>query len=451
MGSLTYNFLADSFLFSEDLINTQFKSISDSKIEQELESYREYCMKNFDGLLQEISNTESALKVFSTIDEFSVEFLTQTALYIEQFIISDPLFKLTEKSSPAKEVMSDYLGFQKSKIDRGVITSIVKQLKRITPFIVNDYVKILPFNILFESPQEVPIKFTKNYYSDILPKDILEYFQNNAIVSSLEKSDNGWIIKDKLSIGRAIKVSFKNDDPNRMMIYFLLETITENFNENKNIITFRQTLPETLPSQEYFDAWVKQSINSTAKAFFDRIYLENHIAAKINSTIMCNSNFTANLLEQNFNSQQTIQTFSANQLINLDLPFIQNIDLNELMAIRRSEEDVFTNFRIELERNFRDLRCLTDVKEIKYKKENILHELNSVQTNRINRRFEHIKKQLGINSTILLGSLLGASITNGFSLLASIYTIAKGYKTYNDYMNNIKENPSYLLWRAIKK
>ena len=60
--------------------------------------------------------------------------------------------------------MSDYLGFPKSGIDKKKLVSVIKTLKKITPFIANDYVKILPFNILFEGPKEVPLNMPKDYY-----------------------------------------------------------------------------------------------------------------------------------------------------------------------------------------------------------------------------------------------------------------------------------------------
>ena len=159
----------------------------------------------------------------------------------------------------------------------------------------------------------------------------------------MEKCDGGWMLKDQLSLGRVINIAFKDPDYKLEMMYFLMETMVDSFDKKTGIATFRQELPNTLPSQEYFDVWVRQSINSTAKAAFDKIYLENAIAANINATIMCDNVFTANLLEQNFDAKETIQTFSANQLISLDLPFIKNIDLDKLMSIRKYEENVFTN------------------------------------------------------------------------------------------------------------
>lgn len=54
MGSLTYDFLTESFLFSDDLITEQFKTVSDSELEKELRRYREFCLSRETELFSEI-------------------------------------------------------------------------------------------------------------------------------------------------------------------------------------------------------------------------------------------------------------------------------------------------------------------------------------------------------------------------------------------------------------
>lgn len=453
MGSITYNFLTNSYFFNDGELESKFKGYSDDKIYQELEKYRDHCLKNFVELKNEISENKSSLKVFATIDDISISFLSQTALYIQQFIISDPLFKLTERSGEETKVMSNYLGFNPPSLDRDKLVLVLKFLKKITPFIANDYVKILPYNIFFETKKEVPFRLPKEYDNGILPKPILDFFREKSIVSPLIKMENGgWAIIDrKLKPTRAIHIRYKDLDIRNEEIFFLFQTEVTDFNAETGIAQFRQHLPETPPDIEHFNAWINQSVNQSAKKIFDKIYLENIIASSIDSTFLCNDSFTSSLLNQTFKQKEDIKTFTANELINLDLPFINNIDPIRLMDIRKYEEDVFTNFRMELERNFREIRGLTDPKDINLKRENIIHELNEVQLSKIDSKFSHLKKQIGANAIILTGSLLASSITNGLSLLALIHTIAKGYKSYNEYIKEVKMNPSYMLWKLKKK
>lgn len=449
MGSITYNFLVNSFFFNEDSINDEFVDFSDEKIYLKLEAYRNHCLSNFKELQAEISRTKSTIKVFATIDDISISYLTQTALYIEQFIISDPLFKLTEKTKNSSEAASMYLGFENTSLNRKKLSNTLRFLKNITPFIAEDFVKLLPYNILFEAPDAFPIKMSTNLFSDVLPAPILNFFRDKAIVSPTQKlSSGGYAIMDsKLKPCRAIHVCFDEMGTGNGMLYFLMQTKVTSFDKNTGRAEFIQTLPDTPPDTNQFDAWVTQSINQAAKVIFDKIWLEASIAAKLNSTYLCNSRLSSELLTQNVQTSDSLQSFTANELMQVDLPFLRKISPSKIMQIRNNEAEVFTNFRLELERNFREMRGLKTLDEINLHRENIWHELNEVQVAKINAKMSQVKRQIGINSSIMFGSLLASSITNGFSLLALIHTIAKGYSTYNDYINDVKLNPSFLLWK----
>ena len=126
------------------------------------------------------------------------------------------------------------------------------------------------------------------------------------------------------------------------MIYHLFEIEVDKLNED-GTYTFRFNLPESIPEENYFKAWVKQSINSASKAYFDKIYIENYIASNLKSTYLCDNEFTSKLISQNYNIQDTIQTYTANQIINFELPFIDNIDIDKLMQVRELDANVFTN------------------------------------------------------------------------------------------------------------
>lgn len=64
-----------------------------------------------------------------------------------------------------------------------------------------------------------------------------------------------------------------------------------------------------------------QSVNSSAKAIVDKIYLENLIANELKATYLTADLFTANLLTTNLHVKETVETASATQFMNLELPF----------------------------------------------------------------------------------------------------------------------------------
>ena len=121
------------------------------------------------------------------------------------------------------------------------------------------------------------------------------------------------------------------------------------------------------------------------------------------------------------------------------------------MQIRELDADTFTNFRIELEKQFRELRTLSDENQIKLKSENIFHELYDVQGIKIRQKVDHLKKQIGINALLAIGGLMGEMSTGGASLLTTAIAAVKGYKEYVDFKTKVKENPAYLLWQVKKK
>ena len=449
MGSIIYNFFSESILSHNGSIDNNFKNETIGRLEKELEDYRQFCIRNFSSIIQEIINFPSVLKTFTSIDFVPKKFLTQTALYLDQCVLPDPLFKLTEKKGG--QSFSEYLGFQKSELNKKDIAKACKYLKDILPMIVGDFVKIFPISYYFERPI-VPMYGPDHYFNNDLPPDVLAFFQSNAIVRPLSKlSSGGWAITDnELKPCRAISVEMEGDDWNRGMIYFLVESEAITFDKKESTVIYRHILPDTIPAKAEFDRWVDQSTRSLAKNYFDAIYFENLIASDINATYLTNNDFTGKLIDTVLRPKESVQTFTANQILNIDLPFLEKIDVEKLMQVRTNDADVFTSFRLELEKSFRELRTTHDDKQLRIKAESIFHELNEVQGLRIKRKMDHLVKQVSINSVLAIGGLAAIFSTSGASLFATLFALIKGYKDYEDYKEKVIENPAYFLWKVKK-
>ena len=87
------------------------------------------------------------------------------------------------------------------------------------------------------------------------------------------------------------------------------------------------------------------------------------------------------------------------------------------MFVRESEAGLSTNFRLELEKHFRELRTVNDTKERELKRENIFHELSEVQCTKIQVKMSSLQKRMAANITIALGGLIGSVHIGGLSLL----------------------------------
>jgi hypothetical protein len=450
MGSITYNFLADSILFNDGEINNLYSSLTDNQLENILCEYRQHCLSNIDDLTKEVTENESSLKVLSSIEEMPYETLKQGALYFDQFVIYDPLFQKSTPRGQATDAMSEYLGFQKHTIDRKGIADTAKLLKSITPMITADFVKILPLSKPFEPPKDIPLNLPINYYADELPKELMQYCRERAIIKSMRQTEKGWQILDEQDLTPGIFVTFQDIESHKGMIYNYFYQELEK-TEDPNRFIAKMKLADYPMDKNVWDVWVFQSANSSAKAIVDKIYLENIIANELKATYLTNNLFTANLLTTNLLARETVETASATQFMNIELPFLNRVDIDKLMKIRTFEADVFTNFRTELERQFRELRTVSDPYEIKLRQENIIHELADVQVKKINQKLSSLKRKGFVDATLLLGGLMGTVQTAGWSLLASALATFTGYKTYQDYKDNLIENPSYLLWKVLKK
>src|SRR5947208_2779731 len=108
MGSKTYDYLTESLLFDSSLIHDQFKSVSEEDLKRELRSYREFCLSSADELEREVVQTRSNLKVFAGVNHTPLSLLKQSAFYIHQYVLYDPLFALTQESSEHNQTFNTY-------------------------------------------------------------------------------------------------------------------------------------------------------------------------------------------------------------------------------------------------------------------------------------------------------------------------------------------------------
>jgi hypothetical protein len=312
--------------------------------------------------------------------------------------------------------------------------------------------KFLPISYLHEPPQEIPLKYSEVLFSDALPKDILEYFQANAKVVPLRKGDKGWYSVDNepLVPNRGIVVSFE-DSSTRTYPYMLFETKIISANEETGIVEFAHSLPDTPPDDESFNAWIYQSTNQAARRFFDEIYQEVSLASKIGSTYLTRSPFVHDLLCRAFNVETDLASDVVNMVLELELPLLQGTSLDYMLDLRQKDGDVFENFRTELEKQLRELRLITNSVELQVRLENVVHELTEVQIHEIDKKISSIKRRMLADALILVGGLATTIQANGLGILALIYAIEKGYKTYQEYVSSIKENPVFFLWKLKNK
>lgn len=451
MGSIVFDFLTESFLFDENRIESAFAGQSDDEINAELRRYREFCLAHLGELEQEALRSKSALRVFAGVQRVSLRTLKQSAFYVEQYVLPDPLFVLTSESTHLDEGVRSYLGFQERTLNRAELATVLRYLRALTPMVAHDFVRFLPVSYLFEPPAETPICYSENYFDDVLPSEIMDFFRERAIVRSLRKANEGWLVEDKLSVGRAIAIQFRDHDSSKVFIQHLFEQEIVDWNRDTGIATFRMYLPDASPSREYFQAWLHQSVNRAAQDFYRQLDTEFSISGRLAASYFSTSQFVFDLLAQFAPGVQAQPSgHTANTLLNIDLPFLDGVDTDTLMSVRANDGEVFQNFRNELDKQFFELRLESDPDRFQVKAQKVIHDLSEVQTHALAMKASDLRKGALAQSVLVTATLAGSMIALGLAPIAPVVAAAGVAKVVYDYRASLRSNPAFFLWKVIR-
>lgn len=456
MSHILYDFLNDSPLFLESYIRDDFSNLTDSDLSRELQRYRDYVMEHLHSLQVEIQNASTRLSV--SIQGFDTttprnNLLKQLSLYMDAVIISDPIFKLTTVQTSTTQTLGKYLGLGVADgVDRRSLSEACTYMKSLAPLVAIDYVKFSPISLLHEPPSELFIYHSDNYFADILPHELLDYFYKKVKVYPMQRVDGGWGIfpEKKLEPCRGIAIEFDGHSENVGNFYHLFESEVVSMDEETGRVLFRQHLPDTPPEKNYFNAWVSQSVNRSAGGFMNQVLSEIYQSSSFGSMYLTTSPFVQDLLGYKLNIPGDFKSEIANLVLDLELPVLEDVSLEDLMSIRTQDGEAFHNFRIALEKNLRGLRGVHDSDQLRRELENVAHEMSEVQVNEIQTKIRTVKKTSGIDMAIATASLSAAIQSHGLSLLGLGVVLAKGYKNYTSYIRDVKQNPAYFLWRATK-
>ena len=145
MSKLLYDFLTESFLFSEAEI--LWASQSDAEIEKELAKYQDYAKSVF-PLLTVMNNLRPEISSFAGFEMPHLSLLKQLGLYLDVFFIYDPIFFFRGIKPEFSQTINSVLGYDtEPRINRIVLKKAIDYVKSLTPFVAGDYVKLIPFDL----------------------------------------------------------------------------------------------------------------------------------------------------------------------------------------------------------------------------------------------------------------------------------------------------------------
>jgi hypothetical protein len=451
MGSKVYDFLTESFLFDESLIEEQFASIPEAQIREELGRYREYWLANAAEIEQEVQTDGSALKLFSGVKATDPRLLKQTALYVHQQILTDPLFDLGREANPNADGFNAVFGLRTPAFNKAELVKALRYLKALTPMVVGDYVKFFPTSRFFEPLPQIPLSYSRTAFAERVPEELRDFFHSNAQVRSARAEGNSISFGWPLEIGRAIAVIFR-DHPvfDTGQIFFLGAQEFESVDEESGTVCGKLYLPDDLPTPELFNNWVIQSINQSAGHIYRRLRVELALADGFGASYLSNSEFIFKLIEQIAPAEHKDGAAAVNAILNVELPLLDQIDITTLMKVRQEEGEAFAEFRAEWDRQINALRSISDPDELKRRTQEVVRELTEVQVAKVNSAVARLKKQTALSLVITAGSFIGTIQGGGFGILGLAMAVLQGYASYDQYRNAKRQNPAYFLWKASK-
>ncbi|SIO00237.1 hypothetical protein [Chitinophaga niabensis] len=448
MGSILYDFLAESIFFHEKSMANNFKNESASRIEEEMDKYSNYTDRFAKEIIEDVNKETSLLKIYNSTNKRYLDTITQTALFLDQYIIHDPisefLFRIEYSwgSPDSKSVLADACRF----------------MKHITPMVAANFVKPVPWEIVYRDTNG---RFSTDdkYECEVdIPADLFTWLRTKVEVRGGKLTTSGTYDYVPLASVR---------DPNRIEIRFddhALTGVKYTFNFKPSPSSEIQIPPKGNTPEEarahymalfYYDKddyqlWLNQAIDRAINNYATHAYRATKISSFVNANPMVTASTMGTLFSLVAEPADPIVDFTTKRMLEVNIPFFKNIDIDKLMAVRLHEANTFTTFRIELERQFKELRTITDEQQRKLKVENIMHEIGVVQVDKINRKFDHLKKQTYFNIAVGLGGLSLSIPTGGVSLIGTTIAAIKGLKDYRDHMDKVKENPSYFLWKILR-
>ncbi|MDD5160509.1 MAG: hypothetical protein PHI47_10690 [Sulfuricurvum sp.] len=442
MSNIIYKFLNESFLLRSDYIDTTYSQVSDRELMNELQKYREFCIKNIQSILSDINLYKHDIKIFSAKSLIDIPRLMQTALYMDQVTLPDPIFEHGYENSQFSNTLAELNGITNDTINRISLSKSAKLLKNLAPMIEVGYVKLFPVSYFFEPQSEIPLIASTT--SEVLPKNIMQLYVDNADIKSFTKDGQHITFDKTLRLRRDITIKF-DPDFNESFFYQLFEQNVLSYDEATRMAQVAMSIPSHPPSKNSFEAWVSQSLYQSAFNHYTNLFKEIQLANAFKSQYTTHSSFIGKLLKRSVDKE--IKSFTAECVLNFDLHFLKNIDIQTLMSIRQNDGEEFAVFRRELEKQFRVLRTEQNIDILRSKIADITHEMTEVQVAAINAKVKNLKKGVLANLALGVLGLSGSIATSGISLLATAVATVNGYKTYNDYQQKIRENPSFFLWK----
>ena len=178
------------------------------------------------------------------------------------------------------------------------------------------------------------------------------------------------------------------------------------------------------------------------------LYLSSLAGAHFLTSIPSSKDLATVSLERGPSPNPVLNTF-----LKLQLPFLSGVSLQELADARKNEA-AFNDFRVALDKAFREIESLGD-EERQRTLDEIARDIIHAPLARIDKRMNSLSRDVFVDAALAIGTLVTNFVSGGNTLLTLAFVAAaakalESYKKDKSDQDKIREHPSFFYWEATK-
>lgn len=459
MSHIQYEFLNDSFLFSEQFLSAKVDRKEDvEKVFEELTNYYKHTVENFKNIQVEVNFNSEGIRTYinpssRTERLCNANYLTTQSILRDVCIVSDPLFDecLSLKNYEANSAHSKFLGMENGNpVAR--VREVCKYLKEMTVFIVEKYLKFVP-DITRIAEKGIPISYSPTGFSECFDENLLNWVHQNVEVFPMQKSDEGFLLmkERKLEPCRSIYIEFKGAGQGENGFYNLFEQRVVSTDDESKTAQFVITLPEEAPEPEYFEHWVKQSINQTARRNIAKLEKDIFWSKEFNASISLESTFLKEIATRHYSRNSIAEATEAAGSIDISLSLPTNVNVSNFLKLRKDKRSLlsFRSYLFEKSIELGKLKTKEDIDKFSFEVNDEMKRklLPEVQNEIESFKAKEVLKWASIAAAIGVGSV---GLTGGMAGLLALGLSAGGLKDTRNDLEKLKSMPGY-FWSKVQK
>ncbi|NLH79079.1 MAG: hypothetical protein GX465_18835 [Acidobacteria bacterium] len=432
-------------------IKSSYKDYTESDLDSMLAEYRAASMKD-DTQRQSETVSESPLVCCAGDRLLPPSLLKQSALYLDALILPNPLFRWTRPPRSLDTSMMEYMGRDWRMDRRESIAGASEYMLQVRPMVEAGFIRFKPISLVHEPPDEAPLLLSEDGFASLLPDSIRDLIVGQAEVYRVEiEADGHPILHPVTQPCVRIGIHFGSGAGGHLHLEQLFDqrvVRTEDATDGSKRVQLAMKLAEKPLDARGFESWLAQSVNKAARQEYDEVMKNTLVSMSLGASFITQRAFETLLLKRIGGATGTQDAGCASLEMQLDLPFLNDVDEVVLMDIRSKLPDAFRDFRAELESRLAPLRTLEDPAVLRTELNRISRDLTDRGLSGIQREVAQVSRRMALETAIgIVG--FATSISVGVPPdLAAIGAMLAGVARYQAFQYSLRRNPLYFLWKV---